>query len=125
MDRVDAQDASATALRCGGEVLGFVSNEEPGDRVSGLFVPGPDFERYRPLFDHAFALQRRVDGLSEADYQGAWHEWDQAIGAIEALGLVYGLDTMPVEDFEIDDRWRVSFGPPLWWTVGSEGDSDA
>jgi hypothetical protein len=113
----------AIPLRCGGEVIGTVALDRPSpDLFAGLLCPGPDFERYRPLFDRVFSLQRRVDEAPDAEYQDAWSQWHESLEVIERLGLSFGEEGIPIEDFEVDDNWRVSFRAALWWMATEGGD---
>ena len=108
------------SLRCRDDVIGLVRLTHEGHGKSrGLFAPGPDFERYRALFERMFALERRIESHS-ADYLGAWHDWSQSLKAIQNLGLTFGEPGIPIEDFECMSDWTVSFQTALWWLATHE-----
>ncbi|MDB5388566.1 MAG: hypothetical protein JWM11_4212 [Planctomycetaceae bacterium] len=113
-------------LRCGQELLGTVKLEIglPQEFV-GVFTPSSDFEHYRAIFERVFVLEREVQESSESNYQSAWHEWHESLGAIDRLGLTFGDSAIPIEDFEIDLNWRVTFRLALWWLAATEGESNS
>lgn len=115
------QTAAGEPLRCGHDVIGFIvlDAEGPG-AYGGVFTPGPDFERYRPLFERVFELQHRVDESADADYLAAWHDWQQSLEEIQGLDLTFGAANVPVEGFEVDDSWRVTFHAAVWWLAMSD-----
>jgi hypothetical protein len=125
MDGEEEPMAAGTPLRCGQDLLGTVILEggSPGS-YSGVFVPGPDFESYRPLFEHVFKQKQRVDGAADSEYQAAWYDWHQALEAIERLGLTFGAERIPVEDFEVDDDWQVRFQTALWWVATTDNEPE-
>lgn len=75
----------------------------------GAFTPGPDFEKYRRLFDRERELSRRArEADGAASCAAADASWD-AQEEINRLALRLGDPGEPVRDFTIDDQWRVAF----------------
>jgi len=65
--------------------------------------------RVAALSSSVFEPQRRVDESTVADYQADRYDRRQSFEPIERLALVFVADGNPVEEFEVDDGWRVSF----------------
>ncbi len=118
---MDDVSPSAVAIRCGLALIGFVQPDKTEQRgIRGKLVPGPDFARYRSLFERAVEAARRVDSASDEQYQAEWQAWSQSLTPINALALTFGEQDIPVEGFEIDSDWCVEFSPALWWQVKQE-----
>jgi hypothetical protein len=112
---------SEMPVRRGPAVMAFVRGGiTNGSRVLGKLIPGPDFAPYRPLFEQAVEAFGRVDAAGDEDYQAAWQAWHRCLKAIEQLGLVFGEQCVPIEDFEMDDQWQVEFSAAFWWQVERE-----
>lgn len=113
-------EKNMTALRCGKEVLGHLlaaDSSQSAANVSGRFVAGPDFERYRAKFETACVAAARVDASTDAEYYQAWYEWRSACGVIEQLQLTFGEHRALIESFGIDTNWNVELSFPIWWLV--------
>ncbi len=116
------QDAAlAIPIRQGSSVIGLVRlNPSTDSRIRGVFDASPGVVPCRSLFEIAVEAYRRTDKAQAKDYQAEWQSWSDALRAINALELTFGERAVPIEDFEIDDQWRVEFNVALWWQVEQE-----
>jgi len=94
--------ADAMVLRCGSDDLGHVVVDGCENfHICGYFRPGPEFEKYRSLFEKATSLSE-VGGDA----------WFDALEDIDSLGLTLfnpRLGTaQPIRDFQSDGCCRLS-----------------
>ena len=118
-------DQTVTLLRVGSQVVGSLVDLQRGQgkRFAGLFIPGPDFETYRSLFENAVTAFQAIDEATGGRYQEQWTVWADYLKEINALELRMGETGIPIENFEIDGKCRVQFDLALWWQVETESTS--
>ncbi|MCE9531467.1 MAG: hypothetical protein K8T89_10155 [Planctomycetes bacterium] len=63
---------------------------------------------------------RLVDESVPDEYLAAFQVWIEALQKINAMGLTFGDQSIPIENFEIDGSWHVEFEVALWWQVEQE-----
>jgi hypothetical protein len=110
-------------VRRGAQILGTIAlvEGEP-QRILYRFVPGPDFESYRPLFEMAMELARQITNSidqGEGMNYRAHSQWVAAIERIAKLQLLVGNPPQPIREFALFEDWlvEIEFGTPftdLW-----------
>jgi hypothetical protein len=97
-------------LRRGTDVVGYVAVTGGNNYwFLGTFIPGPDFEKYRPLFEREQELSRQTDEADGDAYFAASDAWQDALEIINRLDLQMVDPGEPIRDFKIDDQSRVEF----------------
>jgi hypothetical protein len=84
--------------------------------VVGRFVPNPEFEPYRPVFEAAVELARQFDATprDEPCDDALWARLMGAYAEISRLGPAIAEAAFPIESFEVMPDWSVEifFGEP-------------
>ncbi|MCP3996189.1 MAG: hypothetical protein GY722_14180 [bacterium] len=97
-------------IKRGEDLLGFVVVTDCDDLwTRGPFTPGPDFDKYRELFESERKSARKAAVLGGEDYIQRVDASLRAIYRIDRLELRVGEDPVPVRRFCIDEESRASF----------------
>ena len=104
-------------VRIGDDLVGMIETfVRNGAHFSGMFKRGPDFDKYRPLFEQAVAADLALNKGKIAPCEG-WYAWKYPCDAIDRLEPTIGEPPVPIENFAIDAEWHVEFDIALWWQV--------
>ena len=100
-----------------GRPVGSVTVVERHPRkLYGRFVPGSEFEPYRPVFEAAVELARQFDATptTEACDYALWDRLMGAYAEINNLGPRFAGVGTPIEEFAVEADWsvEVTFGGP-------------